>query len=59
MLVPHSRNQTEIKVKGYRKSVMNDCVLIGRTNMKRAELTAFSEGDYFILINHSFATEWK
>ena len=33
------------------------CVLIGRTNMKRAELTAFSEGDYFILINHSFATE--
>ena len=35
------------------------CVLIGRTNMKRTELTAFSEGDYFILINHSFATEWK
>ena len=35
------------------------CVLIGRTNMKRAELTAFSEGDYFILTNHSFATEWK
>ena len=27
--------------------------------MKRAELTAFSEGDYFILINHLFATEWK
>ena len=35
------------------------CVSIGRTNMKRAELTAFSEGDYFILINHLFATEWK
>ena len=35
------------------------CVLVGRTNMKRAELTAFSKGDYFILINHLFATEWK
>ena len=35
------------------------CVLIGRTKMKRVELTAFSKGDYFILANHSFAIEWK
>ena len=27
--------------------------------MKRVELTAFSEGDYFILINCLFAIEWK
>ena len=27
--------------------------------MKRVGLTAFSEGDYFISINCSFAIEWK
>ena len=35
------------------------CVVIARTKMKRAKLTVFSEGDYFILVNHSFAIEWK
>ena len=30
-----------------------------KEKMKRVELTAFSKGDYFILANHSFATEWK
>ena len=30
-----------------------------RTKMKRVGLTAFSEGDYFISINCSFAIEWK
>ena len=27
--------------------------------MNRVELTAFSEGDYFISISHLFAIEWK
>ena len=27
--------------------------------MKRVELTALSEGDYFISISHLFAIEWK
>ena len=35
------------------------CVLIGRTKMKRVELTALSEGDNFISISHLFAIEWK
>ena len=35
------------------------CVVIARTKMKRAKLTVFSQGDYFILVNHSFAIEWK
>ena len=35
------------------------CVVIATTKMKRAKLTVFSEGDYFILVNHSFAIEWK
>ena len=30
-----------------------------KDQMKRAKLTVFSEGDYFILVNHSFAIEWK
>ena len=35
------------------------CVLIGRTKMKRVELTALSEGDNFISIGHLLAIEWK
>ena len=35
------------------------CVLIGRTKMKRVELTALSERDNFISISHLFAIEWK
>ena len=35
------------------------CVLIGRTEMKRVELTALSEGDNFISISHLLAIEWK